>query len=165
LKLFFKKKENIDDEMLFSKKGVKNVFVPPYMLGTLSDLLVDQISAFFEKCAKKKFDVISLHVDNFVVVVNNSESECVAITSYTAEVHEPEVGEVVCGTASAVDDHLVVCVSKHFKIFVKHPVEFETPKAHVRITAIKSEQSVAIVALGVQKSLSECALRCSCPRQ
>lgn len=151
--------------MLISKREVKNILVRPSDLGSVGSLASDQLASYFDACSKKTRDVVSIRVDDSetTVVVNNAGSECVAQCAYTVVFHEPEIGETVCGSAEKVGSHLVVCVSKHFKVFVKHPNDFETKRVHVKLTGIKSERSSAIIALGVQVNSSDDALRCECP--
>lgn len=155
--------------MLILKQMVKDILVKHKHLNNSGQALVqelgNEIEVFFNNCDKKKFDFVSLVIDSYDIFVNNSASECVAKCVFTAKLHIPEEGEIVCGQVSFVDHHLIVCVSKYFKVFVKNPKleeEKQSKTVHVQITRIKSEQSFSIVALGLEKSLNDTALRCQC---
>jgi len=153
--------------MLITRREAKNILVKPSDLGRVSRIAVNQLESYYDACSKKARDIVSIRLDDeraIVVVVNNAGSECVAQCWFTVVEHEPEPGETVCGSAAPVGKHLVVTVSKHFKVFVKQPNDFETKRVHVKLTGIKSERSSAIIALGVQVDSADDALRCECPR-
>jgi hypothetical protein len=126
-------------------------------------MIQKKLEQHFDVCIKKQFDVLQSVIDSFEIEINNSGSECVAKCQVNVLLHEPEIGEVVCGDVVVTDSYIVVCVSKHFKVFVKHPLDFEAPKAHARITLIKSQKSSLLIALGEQQDLACDALRCACP--
>ena len=147
--------------MLVKKEGVDNVLVHPSDLGRAALLLREKIEAHFGACSKKVFDLVSIDIRDFDIVVNNAGSECVAKCAYTAVVHSPAEGDVVCGSCEVVENYLVVHVSDHFKVFVKHPTDLGAPRAHVRLTRIKSQMSDSIIALGEQAERAPAVL-CRC---
>lgn len=148
--------------MLITKKGVENILVSPSELDRAAPLLHSRLRQHFDACSKKMVDVVSFSIDSFDVVVNNAGSECVAKCFYTATVHAPTEGDVVCGISEIVDCYLVVSVSKHFKVFVKHPTSTDGGRVHVKLVRIKSQLSESIIALGDQMETSTPAILCQC---
>jgi hypothetical protein len=151
--------------MLIWRKFTKTVFLRMPDLEFATEVIEKSVKENFDACIKKEFDVLESNIDSYEIEINNSESECVAKCRINALLHQPEIGEVVCGDAVVTESYIVVCVSKYFKVFIKHPQDFESLKVHALITLIKNQKSSLLIALGEQQDLSCDALRCGCPNR